>query len=225
MNDDYLSFYLLDVSGHGVPSALLTVTVNKMLSSRSHEVNPIYDSRTNELVSTGTVLRELNARFQLEEDTSQYFTIVFGMLNLKTGAFEVAQAGHPPPIVQDRQGAGRLVGEGGFPIGWLPELDFDNVALNLEKGSRLILYSDGISECTNTRGEMYGGDRLKSYFERMRPLPLKQAMDGMIGELQTWKEGVPFNDDISLLAIERIPDGEETAKAAGYTDSMSPAAS
>lgn len=225
MNDEYLSFYLLDVSGHGVPSALLTVTVNKMLSSRSHEVNPIYNSRTNKLVSTGTVLRELNTRFQLEEDSSQYFTIIFGLLNLKTGDFEFAQAGHPPPIIQNKDGVGKMVGDGGFPIGWLPELDFDNVAMNLDRGGRIVLYSDGISECTNQEGEMYGGSRLSAYFEKTKDMPLSKAMNNMIDELKTWKNGVPFNDDISLLAIERLSESESTETLAdAYTDAMSPAA-
>ncbi len=79
MDDDHLIFYLLDVSGHGVPSALLTVTVSKMLASTSSEVNPVINSKTQEIQTTGAVLRELNKRFQLDEETSQYFTIVYGV--------------------------------------------------------------------------------------------------------------------------------------------------
>ncbi len=204
MDDDHLIFYLLDVSGHGIPSALLTVTVSKMLASSSYEVNPVVNSKTKEVLSTGDVLRELNKRFQLDEETSQYFTIVYGVLNFQTGAFQIAQAGHPPPIVIDPTGSGKLVGEGGFPIGWMPELDFDTVSMNLNAGGRIILYTDGVSECTNNDGEMYSGERLLEYSQRTHSMPLKDSLDGLIPELHGWASDRPFNDDLSLLAIERI---------------------
>ena len=204
MDDDHLSFYLLDVSGHGVPSALLTVTVNKMLSSTSHDVNPVFDSKTDQLLSSGSVLRELNKRFQLDAETSQYFTILYGIMHMKTGKFQIAQAGHPSPIVLDGQGKGQLVGEGGFPIGWLPDLDCDTVNLELEKGGRIILYTDGISECTNPDGEMLGSDRLLKYAEKTKEMPLIDSLEGIIPRLVKWSDNVPFSDDISMLAIERV---------------------
>ncbi len=204
MDDDHIIFYLLDVSGHGIPSALLTVTVSKMLASTSYEVNPVINSTTQEILTTGAVLRELNNRFQLDEETSQYFTIVYGMLNVHTGEFQIAQAGHPPPIVLDSDGTGKLVGDGGFPIGWLPEIDFDNVSMRLNEGGRIILYTDGISECTNKAGEMYSGERLLDYSKRTLHKPLKASLDGIITELNQWNSADPFNDDISLLAIERV---------------------
>ncbi|MEM8488940.1 MAG: SpoIIE family protein phosphatase [Bacteroidota bacterium] len=204
MDDDHIIFYLLDVSGHGVPSALLTVTVSKMLASNSWEVNPVINSKTRKIQTTGDVLRELNTRFQLDEETSQYFTIVYGVLNIHTGEFQVAQAGHPSPIVLDPAGQGQLIGEGGFPIGWMPEIDFDNVSMRLQKGGRLILYTDGISECANTEGEMYSGERLLDYTRRTHTMPLKESMDGILDELHAWSNDRPFDDDLSLLAIERL---------------------
>ncbi len=123
---------------------------------------------------------------------------------MHTGEFQVAQAGHPPPIVLDANGEGQLIGEGGFPIGWMPEIDFDNVSSRLNKGGRLILYTDGISECTNTSGEMYSGERLLDYTRRTHHLSLKDAMDGIMDELHTWSNDRPFDDDLSMLAIERI---------------------
>lgn len=204
IDEDHLIFYLLDVSGHGVPSALLTVTVSKMLASSSYEVNPVVNSTTQELLSTGAVLRELNNRFQLDEETSQYFTIVYGILNMKTGDFQVAQAGHPSPIVLNPNGDGKLVGDGGFPIGWMPEIDFDNVSMTLNEGGRLILYTDGISECTNLDGEMYSGERLLDYSQRTIDIPLKDSLSGILGELNQWTSNRPFSDDLSMLAIERL---------------------
>ncbi len=204
IGDDHMMFYLLDVSGHGVPSALLTVTLSKMLASTSAEVNPAVSSVTQQITSTGFVLRELNDRFQLDEATSQYFTIVFGMLQISTGEFQLAQAGHPSPIVLGPDGAGELIGEGGFPIGWMPELDFDNVSMKLHPGGRIIMYTDGISECSNSEGEMYAGDRLLEYAQRTHNMPLIDSLNGMIDELNAWSDNKPFNDDLSMLAIERI---------------------
>ena len=209
MEDDYLCFYLVDVSGHGVPSALLTFSVNMILASDSRDINPLYNTHTNEVMSTGAVLCELNERYQLDEETSQYFTIVYGLMNTRTGDFQLAQAGHPPPVVLGADGKGKLIGDGGFPIGWLPVLDYDEVSHNLEEGGRLLLYTDGISECTNPEGEMYGNDRLKEYMERTQGMPLKASLEGIIEELYQWNDHQPFDDDVSMLAIERISEGEE----------------
>ena len=208
MMDDYLCFYLVDVSGHGVPSALLTFSVNMILASDSHDINPLYNAQTNELTSTGSVLCELNDRYQLDDETSQYFTIVYGLMNIKTGDFQIAQAGHPSPIVVDGKGKGALIGDGGFPIGWLPVLDYDEVSHNLEEGGRILLYTDGINECTNNEGEMFGNDRLKEYMEQTAHLPLRDSLEGVIVELNKWNDNEPFDDDVSMLAIERIKDSE-----------------
>ena len=204
MDEDHVSFYLLDVSGHGIPSALLTVTVNKMLSSTSHEVNPVYDSKTDQLLSSHSVLHELNARFQLDAESSQYFTILYGILNIKTGECQIAQAGHPSPIILDGKGNGKLIGEGGFPIGWLPDLDCDTFSQTLEPGGRIVLYTDGISECTNREGEMLGSERLLQYIEETKEMPLAESLEGILPRLREWANDEPFSDDISMLAIERV---------------------
>lgn len=224
LENGLLCFYLVDVSGHGVPSALLTFSVNMILASDSHDINPLYNTHTNEIVSAGTVLCELNERYQLDEDTSQYFTIVYGLMNPETGDFQVAQAGHPSPVVVNAQGKGQLIGDGGFPIGWLPVLDYDEVSHNLDKGGRMLLYTDGISECTNSEGEMFGNDRLTKYLENTSHLPLRASIDGLITTLKEWNNDSPFDDDVSMLAIERIQEGDETGEAKGQSVTEIPAA-
>ena len=221
---DCCVFYLVDVSGHGVPSALLTFSINMILGSDSRDINPLYNTHTNEVVSAGTVLCELNDRYQLDENTSQYFTIVYGLMNTKTGDFQVAQAGHPAPVVINANGDGQLIGDGGFPIGWLPVLDYDEVSHNLEKGGRMLLYTDGISECTNPEGEMFGNDRLKGYLEKTAHLPLRASLDGIIDELHKWNNNEPFDDDVSMLAIERIAEGENVNSDTDQSTSSIPAA-
>jgi len=224
LDDDLLCFYLVDVSGHGVPSALLTFSVNMILGSDSRDINPLYNTHTNEVVSAGGVLCELNERYQLDEDTSQYFTIVYGLMNTKTGDFQVAQAGHPSPVVIGADGKGELIGDGGFPIGWLPVLDYDEVSHSLDKGGRILLYTDGISECTNPEGEMFGNDRLKEYMERTNNMPLRASLEGVIDELYKWNHDSPFDDDVSMLAIERIPDGEDASVGTDQSATEIPAA-
>ncbi len=211
-----ICFYLVDVSGHGVPSALLTFSINMILGSDSHDINPLYNTHTNEVLSTGSVLCELNERYQLDENTHQYFTIVYGLMDTQTGRFEVAQAGHPSPIVIGSSGSGEIIGDGGLPIGWLPVLDYDEVCYDLEKGGRLFLYTDGISECTNPVGEMYGNERLKAYFERTMHIPLQASLEGIIDELQAWNRYTSFADDISILAVERVGSMEAVATGEDY---------
>ena len=224
LEDGILCFYLVDVSGHGVPSALLTFSINMILGSDSKDINPLFNTQSNEIVSAGSVLCELNERYQLDEDTSQYFTIVYGLMNSKTGEFQVAQAGHPPPVVIDSDGKGVLIGDGGFPIGWLPVLDYDEVSHSLDKGGRMLLYTDGISECTNLEGEMFGNDRLKDYMEQNTHLSLRASLEGIIDELHKWNHNAAFDDDVSMLAIERIPEGEDQSKDKDQSATEIPAA-
>jgi sigma-B regulation protein RsbU (phosphoserine phosphatase) len=191
----YLEFYLLDVAGHGVPSAMLSVSLSRILSlERAAGGAPL--AAPHEVVAT------LNRRFQ-SDDASLYFTIVYGHFDTLSGIGELCQAGHPHPLLVRRGGAIERVGEGGFPVGMLPDLDYESVPFTLGPGDRLILYSDGVTDCRDAAGEQFELGRLHRVAGDCHDKPLATLTACLAERLQEWRGTGEIEDDISMLVLER----------------------
>lgn len=204
LDEDHVGFYLLDVAGHGVPSAMLSVTLSRILS-------PIPDSPLKyavpgepnyEISSPVRVLEDLNERFQADDETMQYFTMVYGMINKKENTLQLAPAGHPPTIHVPHNDKIAELGLSSFPIGLLPGADFDLETTTFKPGDRLFLYSDGIPECFNPELEAYSQERLLARLEEWRALPLPELLDLLEKDLRDWHGEDDFSDDLTLMAIE-----------------------
>ncbi|HEX4809111.1 MAG TPA: SpoIIE family protein phosphatase [Bryobacteraceae bacterium] len=203
-DDRHLVFYHLDVSGHGIPAALLSVTLSKTLiplpGSPSIRSNSL-DGRL-ELVSPPDVMAELNSRFQAEDDT--YFTMIYGILDVFTRELRFCQAGHPAPVLIRRHSAPAVLGKGGFPVGMVPGMTYEEVRLEMQAGDRLILYSDGLSECENAAGIRYEQERLMEMLDQNRDGSLEALMNGIREALGAWRGQAEFADDVSVLAFECV---------------------
>ena len=112
--------------------------------------------------------------------------------------------GYCKPGLQFTGGEAVLLGEGGFPVGWLPSLEFDDISTRIDAGGRLVVYSDGVTECLNREGLMFTDERLKDIMQETHHLPLDRALATLSKELDAWRDGQNFGDDVSLMAIERI---------------------
>ena len=204
LDPQHVGFYLLDVSGHGVPAAMLSVTLSMLMNPELGEGNPLkrFDplARTYVPVGPADAVAELNRRFQSRED--QYFTMIYGLLHTTTLMFRFSQAGHPSPLLI-RKGSGiRALGTGGPPVGILPQAEYETVEMQLEPGDRLFVYSDGVLECSNPAGEMFGEQRMLDYLHRTTASALGEMVSGLETELETWRGKPEFDDDISMLALE-----------------------
>jgi len=207
IDDHHVCFYLLDVSGHGVPAAMLSFTLSKTLSSLAFPGNPLRESceiqQSYDLVSPATAVNELNRRFQSDEKSMQYFTMIYGILDKRNGRIVFTQAGQPLPIHVPRGAPPRFIGSGGFPVGLYSEATYDEQEIVLQPGERLILYSDGITDCTNAKEEDFSPERLIKILGGWQDLPLRSLMGKLEQELREWRGGDEFQDDMTLLAIER----------------------
>jgi phosphoserine phosphatase RsbU/P len=204
MGEQHVGFYLLDVSGHGVPAAMLSVTLSMLLTPDETAGNPLKrynrEHEAFELLSPGDAIRVLNQRFQSKDD--QYFTIVYGLFDTGSSTLSLAQAGHPGPILISKAGDTRLLGSGGMPVGLWPDIDFDCFDIPTGHGDRLLLYSDGVTECMNLQGEAFGEDRLLAYLQQWATQPLDALLGGLLTEIKAWRAVTSLADDVSLLAIE-----------------------
>ncbi|WP_205957489.1 PP2C family protein-serine/threonine phosphatase [Pantoea stewartii] len=205
--DNHLGFYCVDVSGHGVGAAMMSLAVaRQFLHGRTVERFLLDGDKG--VVSPAEVVRILNERFCSDEaEIVSYFTLIYGVINLTSGEGRLCQAGHPTPFIVTPHGQIRTVGEGGAPVGLMPHLSWTDVSFTLAPGERLCLFSDGITECENLAGEQFGQERLQTCIQDS----IAQAPDDLLQQLGQhlirWRNGEnteqhAMADDVSLLIIE-----------------------
>ena len=205
--DNHLGFYCVDVSGHGVGAAMMSLAVaRQFLHGRAVERFLFDDDET--VASPAEVVRILNRRFCSDEaEIVSYFTMIYGVIDLNTGEGKLCQAGHPTPFIVSPEGQIKKVGSGGAPVGLLPDLSWTDVPFTLSPGDRLCLFSDGIIECENLTGEQFGQDRLQSWLQDSIGLTPDDLLAKFGQHLIDWRSGEDSEkhamaDDVSLLLIE-----------------------
>lgn len=202
----YLGMYVLDVSGHGVPAALLSVTVSRSLSPHADRFSLVTETRDGEpgfsIVAPVEVANRLNKVYPMDREARLFFTIVYGVLDTDSGEFRYVAAGHPGPLVIRHNGEVETRQAGGIPIGVLPEAPYEEGVVQLYGGDRLFAYTDGIFEERNPAGEEFGLDRLSQTLSGSTGSSLQQTVDLLIDGLAEWRGDCPARDDITLLGLE-----------------------
>ena len=165
LDEDRIGLYLLDVSGHGVRAALLSVTLNRLLAQMAEgslQFEGAGSQTESQLLSPAEVAARLNTRFQMDASPGavQYSTFLYGILNTHSGHFRYVSAGHPGPLQVHGDGKSILHPQEGFAIGWFPDSTYQESVIELRPGDRLYLYSDGILEAMNSEDELFGPERL-----------------------------------------------------------------
>jgi len=195
-----MAFYILDISGHGVPAAMLSVTVSKTLVSLLYEETL---KSGEDMISPAENVAKLNRLFQTSDALSSYFTIILGILDNRTGRAILTQAGHPHPIHISCNGDLKKLGNGGFPVGLLEDATYTQDEFMLDIGDRLFLYTDGLTEATNKDEEQFSTERLLKILEKNRLLSINKLMQTINDELFRFSENELFSDDISMMVLER----------------------
>jgi sigma-B regulation protein RsbU (phosphoserine phosphatase) len=149
------------------------------------------------------VLTQYNRRFLQMKESSLFVTMVFGLLDLQSLRTALVHAGHPPALYCPAGGqAFHPVGVAGVPIGVLEEPGYEASLLALEPGSRLALYSDGVTDCSDAAGTAFGPERLRGLLHAHRAVPLAEAGALLYAALRGWRAVPAFEDDMTFLALE-----------------------
>jgi phosphoserine phosphatase RsbU/P len=204
LGDGKIGLYILDVSGHGVASALLSVTLCRLLSPPSDPASILVGDgavRDQCVTPPALVTARLNRLFPFDSSTEQFATIVYGILNVATGEFRYASAGHPGPVHLPAGQEPVILKSQGFPIGLADDVHEER-SVHLRAGDRLYLYSDGVPEATGIGGKQFGDARLLETIGQSRSEPLHQSVVTLLGEIGRWHGSKTFQDDISILAVE-----------------------
>jgi sigma-B regulation protein RsbU (phosphoserine phosphatase) len=207
LGDGKVAFYILDVSGHGVSAALLSVTLSRLLSPPSDPSSILSRDRDVfdrlDITPPAEVVDRLNRLFPYDTATEQFATLIYGVLDIATGDFRHISAGHPGPLHLPANGAPVILESPSFPIG-LADEPYGERCVHLEAGDRLYLYSDGFPDAMNPSGEQFGQARLLAAIERGRTEPLREGIAALLEELARWQGGERPQDDISILAVELV---------------------
>ena len=204
INARRVGLYGIDVSGHGITSALMMARLAGYLSGSAPAQNvALVESEFG--IYEGLPPAELAARLNelvLEEmETESYFTLVYAEIDLISGGVELVQAGHPYPVVQRADGRVEMLGEGGLPVGLIPGARYDSVTTTLAPGDRLILVSDGITEASDPQNRMIEPAELTGIIAHYSRLRGRAFLDALYWELDRFSAGA-LADDVSAALFE-----------------------
>lgn len=200
-----LGLYSLDVSGHGISSALLTARLAGFLSPNNRSQNVAFVAMPDgefEPRSPDLIAQTLNEKMIEELETEHYFTLAFADIDLETGKVLMTQAGHPHPAIFSADTEIRYVGKGGPPIGLLPDIPFDTFEFQLAQGDSLILYSDGITECQNPAGELLDEEGFEAILTKHITSSGNELLQDIIWELTAYAENDNLGDDVSAILFK-----------------------
>lgn len=203
INDDAIALSLLDVSGHGVPAALLSVAATRSLQPVAGGAASVVagPGANPEAVAPAQVASRLNTLYPMASNGNHYFTMIYGLLDIHTRHFRFTDAGHPGPVLARAGEHPRRIDATGFPIGMIDGIEFEECVIELKPGDRLYLHSDGLTEEFNARGEEFGDDRLLSAIADAQTLGLKDSVESLVQKVIAWRGEDHLKDDVSVLAI------------------------
>jgi sigma-B regulation protein RsbU (phosphoserine phosphatase) len=206
---DSIGLYAIDVSGHGIASALMTARLVSYLSGDSPGQNIALEGTRRgqtRLRPPDQVADSLNRLLLEEMKTDHYFTLLYATLHVPSARLEMVQAGHPHPMLLRSGGDVTLLGEGGLPIGLLPEARHESFEVVLRPGDRLLICSDGISECRDIGGAILGEAALARLMRHHAALGAGDFLDALLWELEARTGREDFADDISAVLVDYRPE-------------------
>ncbi len=191
LGEDNLGVLIGDVADKGVPSAIFM--------ARAHALIIAEADRTSD---PGEVLRMVNKHITRLEKSTQFVTALYGVLDTKTGKFSYARAGHEPPLMLNEKGeVHRLPHQPGMALGLWEDITLDEYSLFLPKGSMLVMFTDGMTDCRNPKGEPFGLERIKSTLSGFMSLTAQSGCDELLTKLLNYQNGSKQDDDVTLLAV------------------------
>ncbi|MEP3347072.1 MAG: SpoIIE family protein phosphatase [Litoreibacter sp.] len=205
INPHSVGLFSLDVSGHGVTSALMTARLAGYLSGLSPSQNmAIRQVGSGEFIARdpADTVSDLNELLLRELETEHYFTIALCIVDLKTGEMHSVQAGHPHPVLQRQGENAQLLGEGGMPVGLIPQAPFTSFKVQLQPGDRVVLHSDGITEAEDPQGNMFEEEGFLSFLEDTRYAENHDLLNQLLTKLRTYTRKDEFDDDVSALIFD-----------------------
>lgn len=191
LRNEKLFFCIGDVSGKGIPSALVMSVIHSMFRMASaHENNP------------ARIMQTINEASCEGNESNMFVTLFIGILDLPTGHLRYCNAGHDVPVVV---GGEALQAKANIPVGLFDDFTYEMQETTLAEGSMLFLYTDGLTEAKNVKRQQFGKARVMTILNDSGNLKPEQLLEKMTHEVHTFVEDAEQSDDLTMLAIRYSP--------------------
>ena len=191
--DDQIGVVIADVSGKGVPAALLMAFLRASLRAATHIGYAPHIS-----------MSKVNYLLWESIERNQFVTAFYGILDATNRTLSYSNAGHNPPLLMKVDGTVRFEERGGVPLGMFRDSRYYEYFETIEPGEVFVLYTDGVTEAMNSTDEEYGRDRLVTAVRACRELPAREMIDFIHRDLMAWTEGRGSNDDVTFFIIKAL---------------------
>ena len=192
LDENAVLFLAADVSGKGIPAAMFMMTAKtiiKDLAERGLSVDEIFTMANEKLCENN--------------ESGMFVTSWMGKLNLSTGKLSFANAGHNPPLIVHENGECEyLKSRTGFVLAGMEGMRYRSNEMMLNRGDRIFLYTDGVTEATDNNEALYGEDRLLSYIDKNKNLKAEQLLSGLKEDIDLFAGDAPQFDDITMLVFD-----------------------
>lgn len=198
-----VAVFSVDVSGHGVAAAMLAARLSGIFASAFKDGDVLYAGtrQQSDLPGPQHMTERLNHLLQVM-GLDHYFTWACADIDLRRGRVALVQAGHPHPLLLRRDGSVEMAGPGGLPVGLIANASWEEAELHLQPGERLMLMTDGLTECRNRAGEELGDEGLMEMVRQNAPLRGENFLLAIEAALTRFNGGPDFADDVSFAVIE-----------------------
>lgn len=194
LKDDKVGVLIGDVADKGVPSAIFMARAHALIMSEADLG-----------MTAGEVLHVVNRHITRLQKSTQFVTVLYGILDLKTRVFSYARAGHEPPLILNADGTvERLPHSSGMALGLWDSITLDERTITLPPGSTFLLFTDGMTDCRDTHGEPFGLERIKTTLSGLSNVNAQRACDHLLETLMNYQDGSKQDDDVTLVAIHAI---------------------
>jgi sigma-B regulation protein RsbU (phosphoserine phosphatase) len=191
--DDQIGVVIADVSGKGVPAALLMAFLRASLRAATHIGYAPHISMT-----------KVNYLLWESIESNQFVTAFYGVLDATNRTLAYANAGHNPPLLMDAEGTARFDERGGVPLGMFRDTRYYEHYLTIPPGELLVLYTDGVTEAENPAGEEYGLERLVEAVRRGRHLSARELIESVHRDVINWTDGRGATDDVTFFVVKAL---------------------
>ena len=195
LNDTTVVILAADVSGKGIPAAMFMMTAKtiiKDLAERGLEVNEIF--------------AQANEKLCENNESGMFVTAWMGILDIATGQMKFANAGHNPPLLKRTDGSFEyLKTRAGFVLAGMEGIRYRAGELTLSPGDRLFLYTDGVTEATNTENVLYGEERLLAFMNQNAAEEATELLPALKADIDEFVGEAPQFDDITMLMFDYKP--------------------
>ena len=195
MSDTRIGLAIADVSGKGIPAALIMAGFRMSLLA---EVRNEFAIRA--------VMRKVNSLLHESTDRDKFVTAFYGVLDFKNRVLTFSNAGHNPPILRRADGALVYLEEGGVALGVLPDARYEERPIAVRPGDLIVFYTDGITETESPTGELFGNRRLEQAMERLAAKSASEILEGLVSEVTAWAGERGVSDDLTLIVLKARPE-------------------